>query len=136
MNCTNGLSSSCTACNPIYLRILSASPAGSCICQPGFYDNATLLCVACNFKCLTCNSSTVCLTCDQTTNYRIINGSQCSCMPGFYDTGAAICSICTFPCATCSSTSTLCNSCYSDRYLSSNNCLCNNGTFLNFTNQC
>lgn len=85
LSCNNALNSSCTACNAIYLRTLSASPAGSCQCLPGYYDAGVLLCASCNIKCITCVSIISCSSCDSITNHRALDASgMCVCASGYY----------------------------------------------------
>jgi proprotein convertase subtilisin/kexin type 5 len=51
---------------------------GSCLCDDGYFDNGTVLCVICHSTCLTCSDGTAtgCLSCNATQNLTLV-GSSC-----------------------------------------------------------
>ena len=63
------------------------------MCQNGYFDNGTLLCVICDGTCLTCinGTATGCLSCNTTEN-KILVGGTCvanssACGDGFLVSG-------------------------------------------------
>ncbi|KAL4454048.1 hypothetical protein ABPG73_009847 [Tetrahymena malaccensis] len=99
--------SSCLTCN--------GTANNQCLsCNPGFYLTAQNECLACQAPCANCiNTATKCLSCTPAQNYT-------------FDSSNNSCSlICDSSCKTCSLPN------------SSNSCLsCNNGYYLNASNQC
>lgn len=69
------------------------------------------VCQPCLYSCLTCDHSTLCLTCNTTNNTRYFSNGQCLCNTGFYDNSSYIlCLPCHYTCLTCVS-SAACTSC-------------------------
>lgn len=132
-NCTAGSNGDCTNCNASAHRILSvASGTGACNCMDGYFDNGVELCSACNYKCLTCTSSTACVTCDS-TKFRQQSLPNCPCMSGYFDNSTATCAACPYYCTTCSS-ATVCTSCDATR-TSSTTCPCKTGYYNDGVNR-
>lgn len=97
----------CEASNFRYLT------ANTCICNDGYYDNSGALCLACNYRCMTCSASaTSCLTCNS-NNHRTLSGSTCPCNSGYYDDSShSMCLACDYSCKTCTD-ATACSTCNS-----------------------
>lgn len=89
-----------------------------CECGSGFYEtglNTPTICLSCDYKCLTCSSSsTNCTSCDSIA-HRVYDAPtfSCPCIAKFYQdtTTSSGCLPCDYKCLTCSSSSTHCTSC-------------------------
>ena len=92
LNCSSILDTTCTACNSLYLRTLSPSPLGSCICSGAYYDSGALLCSSCDSICFTCTgTATNCTSCDTATNHRQLTASYtCDCMTSYFNSGSLV----------------------------------------------
>lgn len=73
-----------------------------------YHSGTNEICVACNYKCLTCSgSATNCLTC----GLNRATAPACACSDGFYDDGTSVaCIACHYTCRTCTSLSS-CTAC-------------------------
>lgn len=56
----------------------------SCLCDAGYYDSGVSVCSVCNYRCLTCSSASVCLTCNMSLSRVLSNSSECLCAIGYY----------------------------------------------------
>ena len=78
----------------------------TCLCLNGYFDNGVSACVACDYTCATCStSSTHCLTCPSASiTFRTDNSASnyCPCSNGYYDDGTLVCKKCHYSCLTCS----------------------------------
>jgi hypothetical protein len=107
--------SRCLTCNTTAQRAFHAA-TNSCPCNNGFYDNAALVCLQCNYTCSTCTNNRSCLTCN-ITRFRTINSltGLCVCITGYYDDNSTeTCLACQATCLTCIN-STNCTTCDSNR---------------------
>jgi proprotein convertase subtilisin/kexin type 5 len=138
LNCSNQLASSCTACYPLHLRFLSPSPTGSCVCGSAYFDSGALICSPCDAKCLTCMvAATNCSSCDSLLFRTLSSNHSCDCKPAYFDSGSLpACQPCSSLCLTCVVSPANCTACVSSRYLSSNSCLCNVGTYQDGAGVC
>ena len=112
----------------IRMRVLCVGYSQVCPYSP--LDSATNKCITCRYDCLTCISTTACLSCNPST-YRQLDSKTSTCQPiqGYYDSGTAISIKCPQGCYLCQS-STYCSSCYSGYTLvvNSSNQLCKTST--------
>ncbi|CAD8196825.1 unnamed protein product [Paramecium pentaurelia] len=112
-NCASTCDQSCRRCwggNNTQCNLCKSNAyVGSsniCVCNFGYYMDATYNCYKCNYTCRYCSgSSTFCTDCQ--FMHRTLDGSnQCVCNAGYYDFGIPICqptqSICGFFCGNCS----------------------------------
>ena len=54
-------------------------------CPPRTFINlATLTCEDCPYDCYTCDTSYSCLSCNASTDYRVLSGSSCVPLPGYF----------------------------------------------------
>jgi proprotein convertase subtilisin/kexin type 5 len=103
--CTNGLATTCLACNALSFRHLD-SIAHKCLCNAGYYDGGTVeLCLPCNQACSLCYSSliTTCTLCNS-TNFLMTAADTCyvNC-PAYYfgKSTTKTCELCSTYCLTC-----------------------------------
>lgn len=106
------------------------------VCPGGMYgDNATMMCLACNYMCLTCSSFNVCTNCDPATN-RYQNGTTCPPNPGYFDNSTAdavACNAVLPQCLACADNVT-CTNCSSGTYIAANgSCQFCNASITNCT---
>ena len=107
--CSSANTASCTSC---YTTLSTISEkhlfSNTCLtaCPSGYYAEATtLVCTACDTRCLTCSSSSTCDTCSTTGTYRYLYESMCyanSCPTTTYESSSFECSDCSSPCNECS----------------------------------
>lgn len=102
-------------------------PATLCPCLDGYFDSGVQMCSKCNHKCLTCSSSSACLTCDPVTRDTsdLVN---CPCKSGYFDDGVnSACVVCPSTCRTCTNFTacTSCNPTHNRTIDSEGNCICN-----------
>lgn len=99
-------------------------------CLQGYYGDGTN-CIACTNPCLTCSSSTVCLSCTikntspdfGSLTYLYSGTCVVTCPVGYLpNTSTLACEACQSPCVTCSTTTTTCTSCTSPLYLLGTTC--------------
>lgn len=78
----------------------------SCVyaCSDRYYpatyaDNISKNCQPCSYDCFRCDNSTVCITCNVTTDFRQINPTTLRCDPiaGYYDAGITVAQPCNYP---------------------------------------
>jgi hypothetical protein len=80
--CSSG--TSCSACSSNYVL-----QSGLCVlnttsgCAPRQFDYYGS-CLACPYDCYTCNPSSYCLTCNDTTDFRVLSGARCVPKAGYY----------------------------------------------------
>jgi hypothetical protein len=97
-----------------------------------YTDTVDMLCGDCSasaYDCYSCDTSgTLCLTCNATLDFRVLNAVTSRCIPidGYYDNGsnspqALPCDLTL--CATCNTTSIQCFTCNVGFYLSGTSCL-------------
>ena len=98
-------------------------------CLPRFFPNtSTLVCDNCPYDCYTCDSKGNCLTCNGTTDFRVLlvnttaQTSRCVPMNGYFEIFTQTASFCPVSCSLCLNL-TYCTS-------------CNNGFYLRADNQC
>ncbi|CAK92802.1 unnamed protein product (macronuclear) [Paramecium tetraurelia] len=60
--------------------------ASNCPCQDGYFDNGSMICEQCNYKCFKCASSTSCTICSGNRD----SSNNCDCLSG-YDEQNKIC---------------------------------------------
>lgn len=98
----------CDRCEIDKLKVVDTQ-SGQCVCaKRHFLDKSVDTCKPCNYDCMTCDSSTRCLTCDnnmlQTKRVLAIDG-RCKCPSiGYYDDKNAediVCQKCNPKCLTC-----------------------------------
>jgi len=55
-------------------------------CSPRYYvDTTYYLCTKCRYDCFTCDSTgNICVSCNSTTDFRLLNGSSCVPMGGYF----------------------------------------------------
>ena len=98
-----------------------------------YYDQYKSQCVKCTWKCLTCSSADICLSCDEKKKF-ILVGSSCVCKDGFYYDNDDVCMPCYQNCKTCSYYSSYCTSCRDDLALINNTCKCEDGYYYDESN--
>lgn len=117
----------CTTCYPETITNSQFLQNNVCvsICATGNYsDSASGTCKACVSPCLTCTSSTVCLSCVTTVANKYFNSQTSTCVsvcPTGYYGSVDVCVPCSSLCLTCSGTSTYCESCNTTLYVLHNN---------------
>lgn len=57
--------------------------AQNCRCASGFFNTTSNNCGVCKIRCLTCNQTNDCLSCNFNEN-RILSNSSCICKAGYY----------------------------------------------------
>ena len=91
------------------------SLTGRCIALLMYYDNMTMVCVPCAAGCLTCSSSSLCVSC---LPGFFLSGSLCSDVcPNrtFKNIAAQVCQVCPYDCLTCKADGT-CFTCNIDDF--------------------
>ena len=64
-----------------------------------FVNGTSLQCDRCPYQCYTCDDSYLgCLSCNATTDFRYLNGSNCLPMPGYYETFLTMSGSCSTGC--------------------------------------
>ncbi|CAD8113135.1 unnamed protein product [Paramecium sonneborni] len=114
----------CLTCPLNSLRILD--PIKGCQCFGELYDKENeIACQKCHLKCKTCTAygENQCLSCDSIAN-RELKVDQCKCQPHYFEMGVQECAICSAFCYECINQFDNCTSCYDDRYLEGNTCIC------------
>ena len=54
-------------------------------CPPRFISNTlTNKCDPCPYQCYTCDNQNKCLSCNGTTDFRVLSGNNCLPMPGYF----------------------------------------------------
>lgn len=84
------------------------------------YFGSNRNCVKCSYDCYTCTRSNTCLTCNDTTEFRILsaNGKRCLPLVGYFDNKTAVCVKCPNGCFACISLSR-CISCLTGFFFNS-----------------
>lgn len=121
-----GSPSFCLTCVSPYLLFESSCLLG---CPSALYYQLESLCLICSSPCLTCSSSSSCLSCQ--LGYLFSTSCLSSCQDGYYsDTLTSACRPCSSSCLTCES-QTICLSCLSPLNLYSYSCIsqCPSGTY-------
>lgn len=126
-NCTGSTSKDCVSCQGNRVKNVLTS---LCECPDNTYDNSTINCPTCNFKCSTCaNNATNCLICagDRT------NPPYCdTCPDGKYSSDNISCSSCGYRCSTCLESPLKCTTCKGkNRKNNPPDCGCIDGYFDN-----
>lgn len=113
-------------------------------CIDGYWGDGTK-CTLCTNPCLTCTTSSYCLTCAVlTTNskqtYWLEGTCYQTCPSGYAsDSSSNTCTECTNPCETCSTSTSTCTSCVSPYKLLSNSCVehcATDGTYIETDTDC
>ncbi len=131
-SCTLGSPNSCSACDASNNFQAASFNPSYCVCADGYFYNG-LSCDLCNATltnaCLTCISSTLCLSCK--SNFTLYQGT-CSCLPQYYLFNSDTCLLCEVGCLRCTSGSSclICDT-TNNFTLVSSVCQCNSGLFLN-----
>ena len=101
--CTN--STSCSVCDQSNGRKQAIAGVGYCLCTEwtnSYDDGKNVLCVKCNYKCVTCDAQG-CLTCHST---RTLSANTCLCNIKYYDDGTSTdCKPCDVSCQSCTNIS-------------------------------
>ena len=99
-------------------------------CFPYFYlgTGTPPLCLACPYDCYTCDSSGNCLTCNDTADFRVLNGSRCVPMPGYFESYLRVASACEWGCQQCTS-GTSCQACLPNYIALNGDCECKPRTY-------
>ena len=92
----------CLSCEVNDKRTTYNASLKTCPCDVKFYDNTAALCNGCHYSCKTCslgNAATDCLSCDDFSNFRVLNSNKCDCLAKYYDDGAnELCVACNYTC--------------------------------------
>jgi len=82
------------------------------------------ICSRCYYDCYTCLNYTKCLTCNSTTDFRVLDNSsnRCVCLSGFYESSSQLCLQCPYNCTACTSPN-ICQTCNSGYNLTGTLCL-------------
>jgi proprotein convertase subtilisin/kexin type 5 len=119
----------CGSCSPDYF--LTPTKLCSITCPERFYANpVNQLCTPCAYHCYTCAASSSCLSCNATTDFRVLSASKCVPMPGYYESYSQVSSKCLSFCATCNSSAN-CMTCIPGYYLRADN-LCYTSCLASF----
>jgi cysteine-rich repeat protein len=117
-------------CDPTTPYYMLATDICYDICPARYYGDSQFLCQPCplsSYDCYQCNSSGLCTTCSNSTDFRVMNSStnRCNPMPGYYDEGTnnSTAKPCNSNCKTCITTSIYCTSCNPKFYLIPNECI-------------
>jgi len=130
----------CTQCQDGYFFTKDNLCSAQCEVRY-FAEVPTKTCKSCLFDCYTCKNSQACLSCNQTTDFRILNAntSRCVPLPGYYDNSTTVSVQCPVVCNECSSAK-VCSACSNSNYLRFDNycyARCLTGTFAdNFARKC
>lgn len=92
-------------------------------CPARYYtSNYIRSCVKCRYDCYSCAKRSVCLTCNSTTDFRVLskNGKRCLPMVGYFDNSTTVCVKCPSGCFSCKSL-IYCTSCTQNYFLNSDN---------------
>ena len=92
-------------------------------CPAKYYATSLGTCTSCISPCLTCISSTYCLTCLDSSLMALNGKCTVTCGAGYYsmiNNQSLVCSACSFGCLTCSKVANNCISC--TKYLSNSTC--------------
>lgn len=133
-SCDNGLT--CLTCPST--RTLTNT---TCVCNPGYYETIQLQCLACPPQCITCQSSTICTSCNSSL-FRFLDSTSrfCQCQFGYTSpSGSISCLPCIEGCASCQVNGT-CSACiFGYFWVNSTFCalICNRYQIYDFeTNRC
>ncbi|KRX08807.1 Insulin-like growth factor binding protein, N-terminal [Pseudocohnilembus persalinus] len=126
-NC-QGSSTNCLDCYNAFRRL----PAPGCGCEPSYFDYNNS-CSQCEYKCDTCSSYSVCLTCSDTNRDPTNN---CSCVSGYIDIQEQLCQKCSYFCSSCSGNKDNCINCSDVNRNPSDSCKCNIGFYDSGVAQC
>ncbi|KAL4442387.1 hypothetical protein ABPG74_005728 [Tetrahymena malaccensis] len=98
---STGSPNECTSCS---LQQYRQQQGTFCLCINGYFqDPVSKLCVQCDQTCATCQSTTLCATCNS-SQFRVLNPTSklCDCISGYYSSGSLTCQPCDRTCKTCS----------------------------------
>jgi proprotein convertase subtilisin/kexin type 5 len=120
----------CAACtsasNCLYCKAgVFLQPNGVCLttCPPRFFaSQVTHTCRGCPYDCYTCNDQGQCLSCNVSTDFRMLSTAtmRCVSVPGYYDELKTVSTACPVSCATCL-LATYCLSCTAGYYFGLDN---------------
>ncbi|EAS06775.3 transmembrane protein, putative (macronuclear) [Tetrahymena thermophila SB210] len=120
-SCFGALQNQCISCT----NNRQLSGGNQCICKYGYYDdNFSQDCLQCSYKCLTCNSFSVCTQCAANR----VSLPNCDCPQNSFEINQPNCLQCPFKCLSCDQITMKCITCKGDRSLQ-HDCLCQGNTF-------
>lgn len=140
-------STKCTSCSSTGLTPYLYADTCNGSCPEGKWGDGTS-CFDCTNPCLTCSSSTVCLSCTKRSSppdfgantYLDAGVCKVTCPPGSLpNTSTSVCDACNTNCFTCSGTTTYCTSCTGSLKLYNNACTSScpsDGKWVDLNNVC
>ena len=121
----------CSLCSTGYYKRPDTYCYTFCL-QRQYANNISRTCIQCPYDCYSCKKNGECITCNETTDFRVLSPTTSRCMPlmGYYENFLTVSAQCPTGCSECSS-STFCTACEVG-FLLTDNQLCADSCPLRF----